>query len=356
MRNSWLAMMVAAGMLAGCGGGSPGSGDNAVQLPSGPAVYAAAKATVGDYYSFESVTRNANAADSYNYVTRTVRSVAADGAATINFFNDYVTSTVPLAFASSNGIVDLDRLGRMTSTRDGNCVTTPNPAFYPVAPYSVSAGMNSQYSGVVQTKCGQDPATQATLSHTDTVGALEAVTVPAGTFNAFKVTRRGNNEDGNSRFVGERTCWWDPEMGMEVKCVINSTTTNKASGQSRTTEETVTLQGYSNQKLARKADTMLRVMGTWSGTYAGTALGQNAVGTCSLTIGADGNIAGGCLGVAVVFSITGRVNVDGTLSFTLTNNGNAGQSFTGKLDSIEQMSGAWNVPNYGQGTWIMSQD
>lgn len=357
MRSSLIGMVAMAGILAGCGGG--GGSSSAASQRSGQlaptTTYTAAAPTVGDYYTWESVSREQGAtADSYNYTTKSISSVAADGALSAVYNNDYISSTNPLTYSSSANLMDFDSLGRWLGGSNANCTWAPNPPLYTVAPNSVTVGMSWETSGIVQSKCSLDPAMQHTFAFKDKVSAMEQVTVPAGTFNALKVGRNATEEDGNFRQVSEQNCWWEPELGTDVKCVTNFTSTNKTTGESRTKVVTESLLGYSKQRLARKADTELRFMGNWTGRYDGVAQGQNVSGSCKLMFD-GGNITGSCTG-AVMLNITGRVWADGTLSLSAANNGDYASTFTGKFDSLQQMSGNWSVPAYGSGSWVVTQD
>jgi hypothetical protein len=357
MRKCGLAVLAVAGVLAGCGGGSSG-GNSSVQPPAAPQTFVAAKATVGDYFTWETTTRDKNTGEEgYSYSTKHFRSVGSDGAATVNYFSDYANATVSPVFTSSMNSMDLDSLGRSLRVSYGECTETTNPPLHLVAPYAVAVGMNWQYSGVVQAQCSFNPATQTSIEFKDSVLAIEQVTVPAGIFMAHKISRNETDEDGNFRTVADRICWWEPDLGIDVKCVSNITRTNKLTGASRAATQTEVLEGYSKQKLARKFDTTLRFIGNWKGRIDGTtAFGQNVAGTCTVAIDWDGDISGGCFGSGVALNVTGKVNADGTLYFNSANNSDGSPSFAGKIDSLQQMSGVWNIPAVGNGTWAILQD
>lgn len=94
MRKCGLAVLAVAGVLAGCGGGSGGENSSA-PLPAAPQTFVAAKATVGDYFTWETTTRDKNTGEEgYSYSTKYFRSVGSDGAATVNYFSDYANATV----------------------------------------------------------------------------------------------------------------------------------------------------------------------------------------------------------------------------------------------------------------------
>jgi hypothetical protein len=359
MRNSWIGMMVVAGMMSGCGGGGAGNNGSAAQeagQAGSQTTYVAASSTVGDYYTWEIATRDqGSTVDSYEYTTRSVRSVAADGAISADYLYDYISAASPLAYASSTISVSLDKLGRWVGTTTATCMGGPNPPIYNVAPNTIAAGMSWQSSGIIQSKCSLDAATQRTFAIQDNVLPMEQVTVPAGTFNVLKVVRNATEEDSNLIQRTEQTCWWEPDLGIEVKCASTFTNTNKSTGAVSVRSGMQTLRGYSKQKLGRKLDTELRFMGNWRGSFNGVFQGQNVSGMCSLMID-GGNINGNCAGATLSFNISGNVRADGALAFTASENGNTGTAFIGRFDSLQQMSGSWSTPNYGSGSWVMTQD
>lgn len=358
MRNKWIGIVVS-GMLAACGGGGGGNGTGAQesgQQASTPKTYVAAASTVGDYYTWENATHDqGTTVDSYDYTTRSVRSVAADGAVSADYLYDYISAASPLAYASATVSVNFDSVGRWVGSTTATCMGGPNPPVYNLAPNTIAAGMSWQSSGIIQSKCSLDPVTQKTFAVQESILPMEQVTVPAGTFNALKVLQSSTEEDGNFIQRTEQTCWWEPDLGVEVKCTATFTNTNKSTGAISVRVGTQSLRGYSKQKLARKLDTELRFMGNWKGRFDGVVQGQNVSGMCSLMID-GGNIDGSCAGATVSFNITGSVRADGTLSFTAVNNGNYGSTFTGRFDNLQHMSGSWGMPNAGSGTWVMTQD
>lgn len=357
MRKYGLAILVAAGVLAGCGGGS-GSGNSSAPSPSTPQTFVAAKATVGDYFTWETTTRDKNSGEEgYSYSTTYFRTAGSDGAATVNYLSDYANDSDIPVFTSNTTSSDLDSLGRALRASYGTCTETINSPLYAVAPYAVAVGMNWQYSGIVQIQCSLEPATQIAIEFKDSVLAIEQVTVPAGTFTAHKISRNQTDEDGNFRTVADRVCWWEPDLGTDVKCVSNITRTNKMTGAGRAVTQTKVLEGYSKQRLARKSDTALRFIGNWKGRIDGTtAFGQHVAGTCTVAIDWDGDITGGCFGSGVALNVTGKLGTAGTLYFNSASNNDGSPSFAGKLDSLQQMSGVWNIPTVGSGTWTIMQD
>jgi len=357
MRKTWLGMMGVAALLAACGGGGGGAGSTtggSVQLPAGPKTYVAAKTTVGDYYIFKTTDQDLEPFPSQptdTYSVRQIISASADGAHTVR----YVRS-VPIKngtdYRTKSSTRDLDGLGHWlkNSYQSGSeeCVDTPTPVQYNIAPYTISVGTNWKYVGANTTKCSLSTNAQTTqIEADDSAVAEEEITVTAGTFKTIKVTDNETQKYADVVDQFERTCWWEPELGIEVKCTIKWTST--APGMPKTVAlQTRELYAYSNQKTGRKLDSKLRFLGAWNGSFDGTASG-----TCKLLI-RGGQVDGECIGAPAPLKVTGQVSDDGQLSLSMTYNGLAGQ-FTGKVDSLQQMSGTWSVPNYGSGTWVVKQ-
>lgn len=354
MRKSLLAMLVVAGVLAGCGGGS-GSGNSATQLPASPKTYTAAKATAGDYYVFTNFYREQGTDQSAQvYSTRLVSNVAMDGTVSIKYLEDYQPSSGPQEIASRMYSADYDAFGRWLGSSNWACGISSNPPMYLVAPLTLSVGMKWEYSGVGSSKCTNESATQATIAYKDAALALEQVTVPAGTFNTINVNRSAVEEDVDYSYATERNCWWEPDLGVEVKCMVSETVTSKTTGVKTSRTEIRELRGYSNQKLGRRADSVIRFAGNWSGRYEINISGSSSSGTCAFSVDLPGNVKGSCSGAAAFFSVTGRVSADGKLALNIADS-NPDWAVTGKVDSTDQMSGTWTA-SVGSGTWVVTQD
>ncbi|WP_057247173.1 MULTISPECIES: hypothetical protein [unclassified Duganella] len=354
--------MTALGVLAGCGGGNQAGGVQSPQLETGPKTYLAAKPTVNDYYAYKLVSQDGAAAETSSYITASVSNVAADGGVSVTHLYDspLSTTTWPAGpkFSSSTSTDEYDVLGRWLGGKNSStCTSTPNLPHHAVAPLTISVGMNWQYSIVVSNNCSPQAPTQAAVEIKDSAVAQETVTVAAGTFNTIKVIRNSSEKSSTSTIVTERNCWWEPELGVEVKCVSNSTKTITATGAASSQKETWEMLGYANQKLSRKVDTAVRFAGNWKGSYFG---GVPAPGgyplECRLTVDVNGSARGYCLGMATSFSFTGTLGADGTLTF-VGDPDYPGMLFTGKLDSLQKMSGVWSIPpNLNDGTWNLTQE
>ncbi len=363
MRAHWIGLMAALGLLAGCGGSGGGqTGNESPQLETGPKTYVAAKPTASDYYTYKLVSQEGSAPATSSYITASVSNVAADGGISVTFLYDApnlsATSLGDPKFNSSTSIGNYDGLGRWLGTKNGSsCTSAPNQPYYPIAPLTISVGMNWQFSGVVTDSCSPDVPTQTTVEIKDSAVAQESVTVAAGTFNTIKVTRNSSEKNNVSTVVMERNCWWEPNLGIEVKCVSTSTKTSSASGVSISQKESWEMLGYANQQLARKADTVVRFVGAWKGTYFGGGFYPgNIQKECHLAVDVDGRARGYCLGAATSFIFSATVGADGALNF-IGDPDYPGMTMTGKLGNLTQMSGEWSIPSRAaSGTWDLAQE
>jgi hypothetical protein len=370
MRVWAVGLIGVAGLLAACGGGDSNGGTNPAapsvqqqpnQLPSGPKTYVAAQATVDDYYTFKRSTYQPDGIGLINeiaYSTRLVTNAAADGSRSWRYLDDIPMDSASTSFGTLTFTSDFDSVGRRLAMSSSDCVKTPSTPYHLVAPYGMAPGTTSQYAGVDSTKCS-GPSTAIPLpvavSFTDRADAMEQVTVPAGTFNAIKVSRTGTAESNADIETQERTCWWEPDLGIEVKCTSKTVRSWKPSGPSFRKTETLELLGYSNKKLARKVDSVQRFVGPWKGRFDGVASGKNVLGTCRLEFDTNGDIKGSCGGSGVLFDVIGTAFADGRLVFSLSKNNVVGQTIVSKINDIQQVSGTWEVPSVGSGTWSISQ-
>jgi len=368
MRVWAIVTMGVAGLLTACGGGSSNGGSSQAaspaeqppsQLPPGPKTYVAAQATVDDYYTFSISTHRLEGIgliDELAYSTRLVTNAAADGSKSLRYMEDIPVDTTSTVFQARTFTSDFDSLGRRLTKTTPARVTTPSTPYHLVAPYGMKPSTTAQYAGVDSAKCsGPGTSPPETVTFTDTAGAMEQVTVAAGTFNAIKVSRSSISESDIAKITLERTCWWEPDLGVEVKCNSTNTMSWKPTGPSFRHTESLELLGYSNKKLARKVDAVQRFVGTWKGRFDGVASGNSVSGTCQLAFVSNGDINGSCGGSGLRFDVVGTAFADGRLVFSLSKDGVVGQTIVSKISYIQQASGTWDVPNVGSGTWSISQ-
>lgn len=359
MQKCCIGIALAAAILTACGGGGDSSnGTSSAQLPPAPNVEAAATATIGDTYSYRHTTKNLDTGSRgfVDYSTRIVSNVASNGAISVQYLFHRPVIKAPSSYQQTSAFYDIDSAGQLLGFTSQGCRSTPNPPYHLVALYSISAGTNWKYSGVTSADCvGYGAGLPTTIAFEDSVAAQEPVTVPAGTFNAFKVTRNGTMETHARKDIRKRTCWWESELRVEVKCIDETSSLSKLDGRTSSDVKTDELMGYSNQKFARKTETVTRFVGYWGTAFEGIALNQDVTGMCTFLFDADGNTEGcSYFKSGIRFTVTGKVSADGSLVLNLSN-GSAIQSFTGKLDNIKIISGALNPSNPSDGTWSMIQ-
>ena len=213
--------MVAAAVLAGCGGGGSGSGSTAPaagQLPAGPKTYVAAKATVGDYYIFKYTDQEIEpylAQPTNNFSVRQITSASEDGAHTVRYVRS-IAIKYGTDFRTRSSTREFDGLGHWlkSSYQSGteDCVDTATPPQYNIAPFTLSVGMNWKYSGVGQTKCSLSTTPQSRqIEANDNAVAEEEITVDAGTFKTIKITNSETQKYADGVVDEyENTCWWEP--------------------------------------------------------------------------------------------------------------------------------------------------
>lgn len=312
-----------------------------------------------DYYTFRRSTHRPEGMgliDETAYSTRLVTGAAADGSRSWRYLEDIPTDSASTSYQPRTFTSDFDSLGRRLVMTTERCVSTSNPPYHLVALYGMAPGTKSQYSSVQTAQCsGPGTSPPETVNFIDSAEAMEQVTVAAGTFNAIKVSRTSTTGNDIAKTTLERTCWWEPDLGIEVKCNSKTTMTWMPTGPSFRSTEALELLGYSNKKLARKADSVQRFVGHWKGRFDGVASGKDVLGTCQLDFAANGDIKGACGGSGVRFDVTGIVKPDGALVLNLNRNGIVGQTITSKFSNIQQISGDWAVPDVGRGTWSISQ-
>jgi hypothetical protein len=168
MRKSCLAMLVVAGMLAGCGGGGSSGGNSAPQLPAGPKTYSAAKASAGDYYVFKNLYREEGSNEQAYYSTRLVSNVAMNGTVSIKYLDDAQLSSSPQDMGSRNYSADFDALGRWLGSSNWRCGNSTNPPMYTVAPLTIAVGIiqgSARPSARMRRRCKRRSATRTTPSH-----------------------------------------------------------------------------------------------------------------------------------------------------------------------------------------------
>ena len=192
------------------------------------------------------------------------------------------------------------------------------------------------------------------------ITAAEQVTVPAGTFSAWKevfaVTRMPDSGAAGDTVLTDYSCWHDAVSGYLLRC--NSTTTVTSPGNStaaviNANPATFELKAFSVKGDARSTTARAYYAGNWSVSFSG-AYG----GTCpAIVVGTDGKLSGTCSGPSSgSFELSGQVQPDGSASASgiiKQNNMSVSVAFTANLTPIAG-SGSWNNASGNQtGTWTI---
>jgi hypothetical protein len=314
--------IVLAVTLMGCGGGGDG---------------ASSGTTSGDYYTFD-LSHSASNTSPYSLsYTRAYPTLNADGSGVR--VDTYSTTAYPLRtynLGTASVIANSSFVsGGLTTT----CTFSPSYAITASPTAAVGTTWNNNST---ETCTGGSPST-STFNSTGSITVIEPVVTSAGTFTAKKfVFTQTEVRSGVYTQVLNYTCWADVATGRTVKCDYPFTYTPVV-GTVVTGTESIILAGFRASGIS-SFPTVARFAGTWSGSYAGSSSG-----TCSsLVVSTTGVITGSCVDINVgAFTVTGTVNVSGTVSMTAS----TGPTFTGSLSSPSTGSGSWSGVPSGGGTW-----
>jgi hypothetical protein len=339
LRNLGLVILSAA--LAACGGG--GSGSSSATLTDGtvkPSGMTAVAWSVGDTFTHKltATTTATGETSSYaNYATEVVTALQPNGGATAR--------SVSSDSMYEDFVYDGERRLVSSSSDLGACKTEHSPGRRTLLPQPVSVGSSWDVTTKSTSVCsGTTTETQFAAKYTAV--ALESLTLPIGTFQALKVVGNWTSESNTSSRKGERTCWFDPELNVELKCEGTSTATSKLTGKVTNSTSAMELQGYSSAKARRQYDAVSRFAGEWSGGYSGAGL---PTAVCVVNIDVSGGFKGNCGSI----TIGGTITADGTMSFRLSEFGLTGPTFTGKFDNPLTIKGTFSIQGGSGGTWTL---
>jgi hypothetical protein len=169
------------------------------------------------------------------------------------------------------------------------------------------------------------------------------ITVPAGTFTAFKYTATTiiQPSKGTSRKMVE-TCWTDLKTGRHVAC---DTTFNTAS-QGDYLVRKLRLEGYSTKDHGTVGNVSQRFAGDW------VLSTSSPTGDCTgFTVNGDGAVTGACdLSVTPNKQLTGKIDsAASSISITLPN----GVVLTGTFSSPANVTGKFT--GLASGTWTATR-
>ena len=217
MKTNLIAIVAATLMLSACGGGGAGGagGAGGGGGNSQAATYTFVPPKQGQTQSYVyNITDIANATASYNY-TETITQVNADGSS--------LASWVPLQSSYSLGSNTTGYLTSETDTYDASgdiTVYAPNDGSNTDCTYIYAAGgrpsqlaQGQSWNDSYTYQCGANSQVQTV---TGTFVGIESITVPAGTFNAYKFQYSGsypiaNQTGANTSANYTMTLWLDTD-------------------------------------------------------------------------------------------------------------------------------------------------
>ncbi|HEY0844311.1 MAG TPA: hypothetical protein VGE12_03035 [Noviherbaspirillum sp.] len=338
MTKAAYASVLAAVLLAACGGGG-GSGAST----SAPTTNTAEKrATAGDVYTYaRRDTTVGGVAASYLF-SRQYQLVNDDGSTIdVETFSNAFSSTVT-SVSAKGGVT------AWTLKNDPTVKCTYAPENLGVSPpYQVGKAWDNSWTKT----CG---STVSSGRNRGSIVSQEAVTVPAGTFTAFKevyvVTEQQTTPASEQVTTTNVTCWRDVDLKQYLKCEFAmSYSVPGAVAADAIAGTTYELDSFIVATSAKSIVSPARFAGTWSSRYYGGAIGMCA----GLTISATGAIAGSCEAqFGETFAVSGTVDAQGNVSFG-ANPAGTRPAFTGRFRLISEIDGTWNAGPGNAGGWAM---
>jgi hypothetical protein len=339
-----LASITALALLtSACGGGSSGTPGAANPPAAAANVFPSVDPTVGDYVVLqETVTAAAGTTLPTPSVYSFARTYTASSPiARIDF--DSRSDGPSLNFLKSNRSFDIDGKEITSTTAGVTCTYAPALATFPAK----GALPNSSFSSSSVKTCSASGAglTTDNITITGTAVGLEDVTVPAGTFKAFKYTSTRITRNATNQGTSVGTFWVDTVSGRTIKYVTNLKGIIIATGAS-TADLTYTTEMVAYRVLANNTGfaSAKSFSGGWTVAFTGSA-----AGVCNLTVTASGAMSGQCNGNGGSPSASGGVSDAGALSVLLSD----GTRITGSLSSPSAGSGTW-ANGTATGTWTAS--
>jgi hypothetical protein len=331
-KRSWrvAAAISAAGLLAACGGG--GGGGEAGPTPP----ITRTEAQAGDYFLYGWTMATAVPAGVRGQTwesVQTYHSIAADGTNRTVTTNSTGMPGGQTTFDVNDGLVGYsDVIGG-----DVNCPYTPAAQWSP--PYPRSVGQT--WTSTSTSTCGT-PTTTTTIS--GEVVAREQLSVPAGSFDSYRVDNTGvtmtplSTTGGGNSVLEKDTCWYSVQRGVLLRCDSTITTTPaNSTTPSNVDSITLVITGLGGPARAAQGNVLARFTGTWSVQY----VGGNSGNCAQLAVTARGAISGNCTAASgASFAVAGSVNEGGAVDITLPTGG--------------KLTGTLTTPYTGNGTWADS--
>lgn len=336
--------LLAVFILAGCGGGGKSSSSSTTAPTTAPVVK---RATTGDVYTYlrKDTTVGGNAT---SYLFSRQYQVVNDDGSTIDvetFSNGLVAMVTSV---SANGGITASVQKNDPATQ---CKFSPE-SIGATPPYQAGKSWDNSWTQTCGTRVSRE-------TNKGSIVGVESVTVPAGTFNAYKevsvITSQVTNPASEQITTNNVTCWRDVDLKQYVKCefAASYSVPGAVSSESIATA-TYELQSFIASGSTKSNPSPARFAGTWAGRFYGDQLGECA----SLTISSAGEITGLCEDrtngpdAIVPFPVTGTVDAQGNITF---GNSAAGtqHTFSGKLRLITETDGTWTASPNKTGVWAI---
>ncbi|WP_136418698.1 hypothetical protein [Herbaspirillum sp. ST 5-3] len=365
MIKTVIAGLLTASLVLGCGGGgdaatstsststsssntssngASSTGTSSGNTTGGSGTVTSIPTKAGDSYTYSRTDTSAASSTATTYfTTREYNAVNSDGSVSY-------TETYSSGFLAS--VTNISTTGAITSTGSVGS-STPTCTFTgvnaaSVAPFAVGQSWDNNWTRT----CG---TTVVTGNNKGSIVGMESVTVPAGTFNAYKevytVTTQQTSPSNPTINITSYTCWRDAALRKRVKCEWNyATTAAGSSTQAAVSSSRYELNSYIASASSSSIPSASRFAGSWIGSFNGSDSG-----TCSnISISTSGSVSGTCVGnLSGTFSVSGTVNSQGVASFSSGTTSN-GAVFTGQFPSTVAANGSWSGGPSTGGNWSIS--
>lgn len=359
MIKAVLAGVLTGVVLLGCGGGGGGdgvaagtssstdtssTGSTSSNTQASGGTVSSIPVTKGDSYTYRRTDTTISTSSTTTYdLTREFTAVNGDGSLTYNeTFSNGSFDGSSFNVSADGSIASTGSIGSSAATCTYSGVNASS-----VAPYAVGQSWNNAWTRT----CGTSVWTG---TNKGSIVGQEQVTVPAGTFNAYKEVYTAATQQTSPAsptiYITSYTCWRDVILGQRVKCEWTSASTTAGSTTQTPVSSTVyELTNYIAQASTTSVLSASRFAGGWTGSFSGTDSG-----TCSsLSISTSGAISGTCVGnQSGTFSVSGTVDSQGAASFSSGTTSN-GAHFTGQFTSSVAASGTWSAGTGWTGNWTI---
>jgi hypothetical protein len=346
--------------LAACGGGddSAGAGSSAggnaantgssstaaIGVNTDPKVVPVTVTTKGDVHVYTTVTTNTNAAGTVQPSTSQQQVRYTSEAASDGTYTRVDTSSATNVATRTNQQTSEGRT-KTTISALGNAaeiVCSYSPA-YRQGPAFKSAIDVVTANFSTETCAGTTFNGSFTHDSTHTPKGSETITLPLGTFEAFKYVSKETIKSSSDIQEYTNTTWLNPTDSRFIRFESSVTFRTLTNVITSTRKTVTTLVAVSANGVAATGPIVNRFVGSW--TRAVTSAGQTI--PCSLIVSAAGQITGTCQDSDGTFPITGAVDASGAVKV-----GDEDGTATGSFDSPVSGSGTFLGTDGSKGTWV----